>query len=160
MPNNYTTIVICSPGYGFDVDEFNARHAESDFCRIVKPIPERLEEIKVGHCNGLERWTGDGDPVDENELQQQYGARDWHDWAAKHWGTKWGTYKLKAFELGGDHSPVGIKFQSAWSAPTCLIDIANWLNRCYQFREVSFVGFDPYDSKTTMLDSFSFEESE
>ena len=53
--------------------------------------------------------------------------------------------------MGGDGSPVLIKFQSAWSAPKILNLIAEWLKRTYGFERVSFVGFNPYDDSLDLL---------
>lgn len=60
MPNHYTTIAICSPGYEFDVDAFNTQHAKTDFCELVMPRPECLNGIVAGKAFAL---GGDLDPV-------------------------------------------------------------------------------------------------
>ena len=118
MPNHYTTVAICSPGYEFNCEQFNEQHKETNFCEQVSPMPE--------------------------------GA-SWYEWCTTNWGTKWGTYEPVAFHLGGDSSPVAIKFQSAWGPPKILEEIADWLKSNFQFEDVSFVGFDPYDDTTKLL---------
>ena len=144
MPNHYTTICICSQGYDFDVDDFNSRHAASNLCAIVKPMPEPVESIPaISYPDGT------------TERERRGEATDWYTWAHEHWGTKWGTYDVRAFALGGDGNPIAIKFQSAWSAPTILEDIANWLMRTYNFDNVAFIGFNPYDDATALLGHFS-----
>ena len=67
MPNNYTNIAICSPGYDFDCDDFNKRHSETNFCKLLKPMPVELE--------------GTVSPRD---------TPNWYTWCKENWGTKWG----------------------------------------------------------------------
>jgi hypothetical protein len=140
MPNHYTTIAICSPGSEFNCKEFNEKHAETCLCSVVKPMPEAVEQVpSVLYPDGT------------SEKQRRGVKRDWYDWAKENWGTKWGTYDLQAFELGGDSSPIAIKFQSAWSPPNILPEIAEWLKRVGKFDRVEFIGFDPYDDSTKLL---------
>lgn len=155
MPNHNTTIGICSPGYDFDVDEFNERHKETNICAVARPIPEPLEEVKVGHHHsGLQRWkekNGVAVPVDEAELKRQFGHADWLAWARANWGTKWGAYRLSASSLPGDGCPIVISFASAWRSPSNLDDIAAWLFRVYNFEKIAWIGFDPYDDETQLI---------
>lgn len=153
MPNHYTNICVCSPGYDFDVDSFLEAHAESDFCSIVRPMPEPLLEVNVGY-----KRLEDGSVVtqwrdDEKPIEQVHGYTNWRDWSEQKWGTKWGTYKTQAAKLGGDAQPVIISFQTAWSAPNdgCRADIAAWLKKTYGFERVVWIGFDPYDDSTAIL---------
>lgn len=140
MPNNYTNIAICSPGYDFDVKAFNEKHKDTCFCSIVRPMPDDIREIpSISYPDGT------------TEKQRRGASQDWCDWAKEHWGTKWGTYDNEAFDLGGDSSPVLIKFQSAWFAPSVLNLIAAWLKQEYGFNQVSFIGFDPYDDSLSFL---------
>jgi hypothetical protein len=134
MPNNYTTMAICSPGHEFDVGKFNRQHEKSDLCAIVKPMPENVEQIPATiHPDGTTE------------------PNNWHEWAQENWGTKWGTYDAEAFDLGGDSCPVMIKFQSAWRPPKILDKIAAWLKRVYKFEKVVFVGFNPFDDSVEIL---------
>lgn len=142
MPNHYTTIAICSPGYEFDCEDFNEQHSKTCLCSVVKPMPEVVEQIPS-------TWYPDG----TTERERRGEKTDWYEWANETWGTKWGTYDMRAFELGGDGAPIAIKFQSAWSAPTILSEIAGWLKRVGKFESVEFVGFDPYDNSTRILDA-------
>lgn len=124
MPNHYTTIAICSPGYDFDCEAFNSeQNNNSCLCSAVKPMPEELK----------------GTTATSNE-------QNWYNWALENWGTKWGTYRSKAFALDGDGSPVIIKFQSAWSPPKILKEIGEYLKEKYGFDNVVFVGFEPYSN--------------
>ena len=90
MPNHYTTLAICSPGYEFNVDEFNERHAGSCLCSIVKPMPEFVEQVPSTSY-----------PDGTTDKERRGVGQDWYDWAKENWGTKWGTYDTKAFNLGG-----------------------------------------------------------
>jgi len=140
VPNHYTTIAICDPGHDFDAAAFNERHAQTCLCSVVKPMPEAIEQVpKTNYPDGT------------TEKQRRGVEQDWYDWANENWGTKWGTYDMHAVELGGDSSPILIKFQSAWSAPTILPAIAEWLKRIGKFERVSFIGFDPYNDSLSVL---------
>jgi len=141
MPNHYTTLAVCSPGYDFDVEEFNERHAKTDLCSVVRPMPESIEQVPSVHY-----------PDGTTEKERRGVDQSWYDWAIENWGTKWGTYDVEAFSLGGDGSPVLIKFQSAWSPPSCLGEITEWLCKTYKFERVVWVGFDPCDNSTTPLE--------
>jgi hypothetical protein len=140
MPNHFTTIALCTPGHDFNVAEFNERHRETCLCSVVKPMPEAVEQVAATRY-----------PDGTTEKQRQGVDQNWYDWANENWGTKWGTYDVEAVALGGDSSPVLIKFQSAWCAPTILDLIAEWLKRTFKFEQVSFIGFDPYDDSLSVL---------
>lgn len=157
MPNHFTTIGIFSPGYEFDADDFNERHAKTDFCALIRPMPEPLEDICVGYmADGTRHWRQNEDgtktPVDVSQVQAQFGQPDWYEWAKENWGTKWGTYDAKAFQLGGDGSPVIIKFQSAWGPPSILNEIGAWLCKAYKFEKFKWIGFDPYDDSVSFIE--------
>lgn len=140
MPNHYTTIAICSPGHDFDCDDFNARHAKTCLCSVVKPMPESVAQVpSILYPDGT------------TERERRGESTDWYEWANENWGTKWGTYQMNAFALGGDGAPIAIKFQSAWSPPKILGEIAEWLKRVGKFENVAFVGFDPWDDSTRIL---------
>jgi len=155
MPNHYTTIAICSPGHDFDCDDFNERHQDTNLCAVVKPMPEHTEELHSGTAimsDGTRAsvWT-ERKGEDGAIIRTASDDTSWYDWAAENWGTKWGTYDMQAFPLGGDGNPIAIKFQSAWGPPSILDDIAAWLKRVGKFERVDFVGFDPYDDSTILL---------
>jgi hypothetical protein len=156
MPNHYTTMLICSPGHDFDVGEFNAKHEKTNLCAVVKPMPESVEDIHSGAYrdefgNTVTAWR-ESEAADGTKVRTPVAEQSWYDWAAEHWGTKWGTYDVQAFDLGGDSSPVLIKFQSAWCAPKCREEIAEWLKRTYGFERIVFIGFDPYNDSVKMLE--------
>jgi len=173
MPNHYTTIAICSPGDDFDCNDFNDRHGETNLCEIVSPIPKELAGIIAGYpparfrnkntgeywtvdCNGpmSDREMWDRVPLSPEEIQEVVtatGAASWYDWCISNWGTKWGTYRTKAFRLGGDAHPVLVTFESAWNPPSILDKIARWLKEECGFEAVTFVGFDPADDSVKEL---------
>ena len=110
MPNNYTPIGVCSPGFNFDIDGFLEQHRDTNFCAVVRPMPEPLEKVQTGYDGqtGKKEWRDDG-----REPQVIDGHTNWYTWAVEHWGTKWGTYETQAMKLSGDDEPVLICFQSA-----------------------------------------------
>lgn len=139
MPDHFTTIAICSPGYDFNCDNFNEQYGKTNLCELLMPMPKEVE-------------ASAGTPVtrdSDNNVQMPA----WYDWARENWGTKWGAYDVKAFALGGDASPVVIKFQSAWVPPKILDKIAEWLMKEFEFERVVWIGFDPYDDSTSILES-------
>ena len=132
MPNHFTTLAICADGYEFDCDDFNEKHKETCLCSVVKPMPEQVEQVpRVNYPDGT------------TEKDRRGEDTDWYEWAIKNWGTKWGTYNLKAYKMTGDCEPVVISFESAWGPPKILPEIAEWLKRTYKFTSVLFVGCDP-----------------
>lgn len=46
-------------------------------------------------------------------LEVKYGARDWYEWALKHWGTKW--------DADGDRDGDRLVFDTAWSPPEAFV---------------------------------------
>jgi len=48
------------------------------------------------------------------ELRRKYGATDWHDWAIKHWGTKWNACAVR-------QEGRGYVFDTAWGPPLPVI---------------------------------------
>lgn len=142
MPNHYTTIAICSPGHDFECDKFNEQYANVCLCSAVKPMPPEVASVPATVY-----------PDGTTERERLGVETDWYEWAKANWGTKWGTYDTEAFDLGGDGSPIAIKFQSAWCAPKILSEIAEWLKATCGFENVVFVGFDPYDDSTRILEA-------
>jgi hypothetical protein len=62
---------------------------------------------------------------------KKYGAGDWHSWACKYWGTKWGGYDASKPE----EIPDGLRFRfnTAWSPP------AQWIETtAKQFPDLKF----------------------
>lgn len=77
MPNHYTTIAICSPGWDFDCDAFNAEHGETNLCEMVRPMPEDVRDTpSVSYPDGTTEKSRRGVDI------------DWYDWALQNWGTK------------------------------------------------------------------------
>jgi hypothetical protein len=42
------------------------------------------------------------------------GFASWYPWNIKHWGTKWGSYRV---EVTDDGTPFSFRFETAWSFP-------------------------------------------
>lgn len=155
MPNHYTTVGIFAPGYNFDVDQFNEQHKDSCLCSIVRPMPEELIEVHVGVSSRGERYwkviNKEEVPIDVAEMRAKYGECNWYDWANKVWGTKWGTYGVRAFDLEGDSSPVAIKFQSAWSPPKIISEITAWPCKTYGFESHQWLGYNPINGNVELI---------
>ena len=135
MPNHFTNALIFTPGHDFDVNDFNERHHDTNFCAVVMPMPEDIEDVPETHY-----------PDGTTESQRQ-GKQSWYEWAKEHWGTKWGTYDVRATQLGGDCAPVLIEFQTAWTPPNSNVccKIADWFKRTYKFKNHLWIGTDPYN---------------
>jgi len=142
MPNHYTVTAICvgcdyermGEEYHFDVEEFIERHEETNFCQLVMPMPEPIEQVpSVSYSDGT------------TEKSRRGEQQDWYEWANENWGTKWGTYNTKAFALGGDCFPFVISFECAWGPPKILGKIDAWLRKTYGFTGIKWTGCDPYN---------------
>lgn len=122
MPNHYTNILVCVPGHDFDVDAFNEKHRDTNFCEVVKPMPKELEGTKS--------------PGDEP---------NWYDWQHDNWGIKWGTYATTAMRSEGDSRPVIITMITPWGPPNehTMQLIIKHLCEEYQFEDVWVSGYDP-----------------
>ena len=82
---------------------------------------EDLEERVKGHLES--RWNKENSEEDLVELGMKYlrnaalyGSTSWYDWCIKNWGTKWNSYSYSTI------SDDEIEFQTAWSAPTPVIE--------------------------------------
>ena len=154
MPNHYQNIAICTPGYDFDLSDWLERHKETDLCSVVMPMPEKLEQARYYHDKDGEHVEIDGKDV-KQELRQEFGYENWYDWANANWGTKWGTYHLQGIKLEGDGAPVILAFCSAWKSPDILDKIAKWLISTTCFERIQWIGFDPYDYTTKLLEEIN-----
>lgn len=78
---------------------------------------------------------------EHNELQSEYGATDWYEWAVNHWDTKWNACDAEIIEEHEDR--IILKFSTAWSAPNAVYDAL----RKAGFR-VDGLYTDEYDNET------------
>jgi hypothetical protein len=104
----------------------------------VESMPAELADIRVGLTavggETRRRWReatdGDGQltrvPVSDEEaaaLTARFGAADWWDWSATHWGTKWDIVPARwetarsPVDDGEEVDAVRAVFTTAWSAP-------------------------------------------
>ncbi len=151
MPNHFTNIALCGPGYDFDCEAFN--EAKFNLCAEIIQCPQELYRVHSGFTRQedgtvLERWidTPEGPvEVDRQSLIERFGHDCSIEWQRANWGVKWGTYDTVARHVGGDSMPVLIEFQTAWGPPSILDKIAEWLKARFGFLDVGFMGFDPYD---------------
>jgi len=160
-----------------DYDEIDIKPMEgANFCELVCKLPEELEGIvaTTPKCRYRNTETGEwskdcngpmGDDSEKYEkveltasevskLEAKYGAADWFDWQSKNWGTKWGTYGTKVHELDGDGSTLLIEFQTAWGPPTpeMMRKIDTYLCETYCLKNIKWMGHDPYDNDTHLIE--------
>lgn len=90
----------------------------------ILPMPEELRFDTGGRTiDGVycKAWRETGDTVvpvteqEQDELEAKYGARDWHEWATKNWGTKWDVEDVDLQKLGP--TEVLFRFDTAWGPP-------------------------------------------
>lgn len=174
MPNHFTVVAVCGRDYekleAAGLEDYPAIDlSEINLCAAVKPLPNELGGIVATDppCRYRNKLTGafsegcngehgeDWERVvlthaEQASLREKFGAVTWYDWQCHNWGTKWGTYSHKVYELGGDGSPVLIEFQCAWGPPTRemmgLID--DYLCATHMLKSIKWVGHNPYDNST------------
>lgn len=119
MSDYFGTILICRHLCGADKQDLFLRG--TDFCRLLKPIPEELKYVEVSLEEGEWRryFSKDGireqlSPERERELISNYGAADWLDWTADNWGTKSGIRELDVIQHPGEGHFVMIVWETAW----------------------------------------------
>lgn len=173
MPNHYTAVGLMGRGnYDVELEAIKQGLDGVNLCEKVAPIPSELRgiiatckpyryrhketgEFWVEDCNGPNKDGEKYERVDltedeRNDLLSKFGAVTWYDWCTKNWGTKWGTYSLKVYKLGGDGSPILIEFQTAWGPPNpeVMAKINAWLQENFGLENQKWIGFDPYDDRT------------
>lgn len=160
MPNHFLVVGLCSRG---DCDDFS-KLKDLNLCEEVMPMPSDLKGIVASNpmvrfrnrntlefspnCNGESGDEWERIVVSSEEVQSlidKHGAANWYDWCPKYWGTKWGTYRTKVHEMGGDGSPVLIEFQCAWSPPntTVMRLITEYLKQQFGFKSIRWMGHNP-----------------
>ena len=104
-----------------------------DFNRVI-PMPELLKHTGKG-CRiidgkRVESWyvidTTEAFPkeehvrrftVEEEVLLEAIGHRNWYDWSAENWGTKWNACHSEIDDAGIAYGYLEISFQTAWAEP-------------------------------------------
>ena len=124
MPNHYTNVLILS-GYLDGRDDFDA--------------------VKFSDENAKANWCEVVKPVyalnQEATCEEQQEA----------WGVKWGTYRTKCIDTGGDGNAHIVTFCTAWGPPTIIKEIAEHIAKLCGFERYAVVGFDPFDGNVTAL---------
>ena len=133
MPNHYVVTIV---GYGsydetidgckYDSDKFNLAESKTNLCERVRPQPPEIRDGK---------------------------GEEWYQWNIDNWGTKWGTYELKAHPVCGDQNPVLITFTCAWGPPHTLVLelILDYLREEYGIEGCTVIGSNPYNCSTEVL---------
>ncbi len=149
MPNNYTVTISGYSEYRekkrLTARAFMRKHGKDNLCEIVHPMPAELRDTTAPPRPGEEKKA--------MALKEKHGHGDWHSWACHEWGTKWGTYEMKAFEPGGDGKPIVIAFQCAWEPPRkeILGKIIDWLEKEWGIESPCVLGFEPCSNTTHIL---------
>ena len=79
MPNYYTNLLICSPGYDFDCERFNAQHTKTNLCELVAPMPSDLADSVQHLPSGKANFFRGGELLDEAEvaaIASRHGTAD------------------------------------------------------------------------------------
>ena len=160
----------------FDESDMGAI-VDANLCELVFKMPDELNCIVAsypektrykhkqtgeiwGDCNGpigsdRDQWEAVNLTAEEiADLSLKYGATNWLDWRVDNWGTKWGTYGTKFYELGGDGSPILIEFQTAWRPPLPKIMrmIDDYICKTYFLKDIKWLGHQPCDNTTTQIE--------
>lgn len=129
MPNHYTTRLVFDKPMSAALEKFleGLSKVEGGLCQSLMPMPEIVRNTG----NGFNKFKGpDGVEVEArtwysnphtNEQRlftpeeaaelKKLGVSSWYDWAAKFWGTKWGTYDSEV------EGPKAWTCISAWGPP-------------------------------------------
>jgi hypothetical protein len=161
-----------------DFDEVDmSTIVNANLCELALRMPDELRSIVAsepdktrykhkqtgetwGDCNGptgddRDQWEAVKLTAEEIAgLIAKYGATNWFDWCVDNWGTKWGTYGTKFYELGGDGSPILIEFQTAWSPPLPKVMqmIDDYICKTYFLKDIKWLGHEPYDNTAVEIE--------
>jgi len=90
---------------------------EGKFFNHVIPVPESLSIVA-----GREGPEGSPKQIELEQAEKrnlaQHGYRNWYDFCADQWGTKWDTDPYNAVELPADSNKVTFGFDTAWGPAT------------------------------------------
>ena len=170
MPNNFLVVGLCARDWSEDDEQSFKPLVGANLCELSAPLPDELRGItSPNHERFVNKVTGEVCKHDDHlnldrkewarvalsrdevsALRSKYGAANWYDWQNENWGTKWGTYDTKVYELGGDGSPVLIEFQTAWGPPSpeMMGRINAYLRETYRLKNIRWIGHDPFDDST------------
>ena len=110
MPNHFTTKVVFTKPMSKELKRFltGLKKLEGGLCAALAPMPEIMCNTAQGFRSfdgpdgkkvEVREWYSNRDTKEERLFTPEemaelraLGANSWYDWAAKNWGTKWGTY--------------------------------------------------------------------
>lgn len=99
----------------------------ADYRKLIATLPENDYRRKEGKPFGVGVTQEQYD-----SMMAKYGCADWYSWANSNWGTKWGAYDVKEWEVNG--ASASIKFDTAWSPA-----IPFWTTVSKQYPTLKFV---------------------
>lgn len=149
MPNHYGNTLICQIGNGW-LDEYdNEQHRDAVIEAVEKiGLPQAAVPMNDSAKASAERGEPGTSPY-------------WYRWAIDYWGTNWGGYDGKYVEMAADGRPPLITFNSAWGPPheACRDAVRRWLRERGVIVHL-WIGSDPYDESTSVVEDWTGEASE
>lgn len=117
MPNWCSNVVEISHKDPAKLQEVMTAFNDGKFCNYAIPVPPELQ-IVAGR-------VGADDNPEQIKLEEQekinfakYGYKNWYDFCANVWGTKWDvTNESDTRELEAGATDMTISFESAWAPP-------------------------------------------
>ena len=101
MPNHVYHHITASTEEGTEILKAMAKNPHG-LCGYLLPMPEDLQGT-----TSPQRIPETISRDEHDRLVEKYGCADWHTWANRNWGTKWGCYDN---EFDGDQ----YTFTTAW----------------------------------------------
>ena len=117
MPNWCSNVVEIAHTDPAKLKEVITAFGEGKFCAYAKPIPEGLD-IVAGSVGVKGSPEQDALEAKEQENLAKHGYKNWYDFCANEWGTKWDvTDECGCSELAEGATSTTISFESAWAPP-------------------------------------------
>ena len=144
MPNHYSNILFTHRTQEWEDEDGNCPHedwlsatiAGGDLLSSAVPEPPEIKKSRDSIGGGMNP--------------------PWYEWSRKNWGTKWGDYDGRRLTASGEGGGPIISFSTAWSAPhgPARAAIRDLLSK-HGLRGTRWVGLDPYDDKTHIVEDWT-----